>query len=73
VKAFFVIPKRDMACLDDTNFPFTLNFFEAAFFRFEYFPNVGEYGVGRYFLDQNLNTLFLRSLRVRGPMSVGTI
>ena len=62
-----------MACLDDTNFPFTLNFFEAAFLRFEYFPNVGEYGVGRYFLDQNLNTLFLRSLRVRGPISVWKI
>jgi hypothetical protein len=42
VKAFFVIPKRDMACLEDTNFPLTLNFFEAAFFRFEYFPMVGE-------------------------------
>ena len=62
----------DMACLDDTNFPFILNFFEAAFFRFEYLPKKGEYGVGKYFRDQYFNTLFLLSLRVRRPMSVGT-
>jgi hypothetical protein len=66
VKSFFVIPRRDIACFEETNFPLTLSFFEAAFFRFDYLPNFGEIGVGRYFLAQYFKTFYLRSFKESG-------